>query len=68
LLDEVRDNPAIRPPEGTLTIEGMLKGKKYLDAFKEPRRYAIEESRQGRKRLQIGTLSEAYTLSKPVGA
>ena len=68
LLDEIRDNPAVRPPEGALTIEGMLKGKKFLDAFKDPRRDEIQESRQGKKRLQIGTLSEAYMLSKPVGA
>jgi hypothetical protein len=46
----------------------MLKGKKFLDAFKDPRRYEIQESRQGKKRLRIGTLSEAYTLSKSVGA
>jgi S1-C subfamily serine protease len=66
LLDEVRDNPAIRPPKDALTIEGMLKGKKFLDAFKDPRRYEIQESRQGKKRIRIGTLSEAYTLSKSV--
>jgi len=64
LLDEVRDLPAIRPPEDAPTIEAMLKGKKLLDAFKEPRRYEIQETRHGRKRLRIGTLSEAYTLSK----
>ena len=68
LLDEVLDNPALEPPEDALTIEGMLKGKKFLDAFKDPRRYEIQERRQGNKRLQIGTLSEAYTLSKPVRA
>jgi hypothetical protein len=50
-----------------MTVEGMLKGREFLDAFKNPRRYEIQESRQGRRRLRIGTLSEAYTLSKPVG-
>jgi S1-C subfamily serine protease len=67
LLDEVLDNPAVRPPEDALTIDRMIRGKKLLDAFTEPRRYEIRESRQGMKRLRIGTLSEAYTLSKSVG-
>lgn len=68
LLDKVLGNPAVRPPEDALTIEGMLQGKTFLDAMEHPRRYEVQESRQGRRRLRIGTLSEAYTLSKPVDA
>jgi len=68
LLDKVIGNPAVRAPEDAMTIEAMLKGRKFLDAFANPRRYEIQKSRQGRRRLRIGTLSEAYTLSKPVQA
>jgi S1-C subfamily serine protease len=66
LIDEVLDHPTVKAPDDALTIEEMLKGREFLDALKEPRSYDIQESAQGKKRLRIGTLSEAYTLSKPV--
>jgi hypothetical protein len=56
----------VKAPEDALTIEQMLEGREFLDALKKPRSYDIQESAQGKKRLRIGTLSEAYTLSKRV--
>jgi S1-C subfamily serine protease len=66
LIDEVLDHPNVKAPEDALTIEQMLEGREFLDALKKPRSYDIQESAQGKKRLRIGTLSEAYTLSKRV--